>query len=776
MDYLELNNLKIGFLSLLIPLLLTNCEHNEKINQNHFSSGKKTVSFFCDFESNFHPENWKLKLQRIKKEKNRFEHFEKEQLYGHKFKFIIPDSFSNSSVLVKATFKYRNLSENVGKYVFFSSLHKDKGNLWKAKPLIGKAASDKWFVFSDSITVPANRKKRTSIELYPYNSNKAIFDLDSIKIEIREKKFPSSLGDIKKNFKQFSTIRLNSPIFDSVALFAVINNKFEQSSFNSLEDTLLGENNHLSVEANYSKQQETLLWNVKTVFKKRTKLNRLALIFKYKGEITEVYKNSRQTSEKIYGNEIWLGKEGFKITVDSLNWFCYGNKNVSSFQILKQKKLLIVNLDYSQDHPLYHFPELKNITNQKEDISANVYDEKRGLSLNNTFRFTSSKKIKSIPRILPTQKGFQAAFLWTEHADFGDIKLHKTTYYGDENASGPSEAKAGFAFHKIPVTKSVFYTINDTLRNNDYPSSFLTSKPTSIKKTPDFECFLDSLHSIGNEICLHTPDFYTSNEKTMEEALEYITKKYGSKTWIDHGYNNGHSDNREDFMCDGLNNYAVELWRRYNIKYFWNGYFEDTLVQNVFKSSLSRTVPFYGFEDQLPYPLFWENNKAPGLFSWRTSTVFYPKNGSTWNYNFSDEILNDFVTKYGIEFSHIYPAHAGHSGFWKLSPDSTFCIEPEFETTLKKMNVLREQGKLQLPTVSEFMSHQENLSLINYKIEKDKVIISNGGKDITGLTLVVKRKNLPQTFYTDFPNHRINGKDLIFWFDLKKGDKKIITF
>ena len=262
----------------------------------------------------------------------------------------------------------------------------------------------------------------------------------------------------------------------------------------------------------------------------------------------------------------------------------------------------------------------------------------------------------------------------------------------------------------------------------------------------------------------------------MKDALEYITKRYGSQAWIDHGYNNGESDNREDFMCDGLNTYAFDLWKQYKIKYFWNGYFEDTLIQNKFRYAMSRTIPFHGFEDQLPFPIIWENNKAPGLFSWRTSTVFYPNDGAAWNYSFSDNILNDFTANYGIEFSHIYPAHSGHKGFWTFAADSTFQIQPEFETTLRKMANLRDSGILQLPTVSEFMRHQENLKLITYRIKKNKVIIYNHGNDIKGLTLVIKNHNLPRQFYIDFPNNRINGDDLIFWFDIKKGNQKTLEF
>ena len=758
--YQKLNNVKKILLLLILPFLI-GCDSEEK-----------SAFFFCNYDSSSLSKEWKINHKMIKNEGNKFERFERNQLYGHTFNFTLPDSLSKKSVLVKVCFKFRNHSPNPGKYAFSTSSKESKFNLWEGKSLVSD--SGRWAIFQDSIVIPAERGVNTSVKLYPYNAKKTIFDVDSITVRVQQKKFPSFLTDIKKNLHDFPKVKLENPIFHSVALASIINNQIEKSSLIISDSLIIGESNHLTIEINQSNSKNSILWDMNTTFKKTTKVNRLALIYKYKGEITEVYRNNGIASNEIYGNEIWLGKQGFKLSLDSLNWFCYGGHNISSFQIFKEQKLLIVNLDFSEDHPLYHFPKMDNVINKKENVSANIYKANERKSIHNHFRISPSKTINSAPRILPTQHGYQSAFLWTEHADFADFRLHKITYYGDENASGPSEAKAGFVFHNIPVTKSVFYTINDTLKNNNYPKAFNHSQPTSIKKTPGFEAFLDSLHKVGNDICLHTPDFFTSNEKTMEEALEYITKRYGSQTWIDHGYNNGESDNREDFMCDGLNSYAFNLWKKYKIKYFWNGYFEDNLIQTKFKSSKSRTIPFYGFEDQLPFPIFWENNKAPGLFSWRTSTVFYPKSGLAWDYSFSDKILSDFTSHYGIEFSHIYPAHTGHTGFWKFDSDSTFSIQPKFDRALQKMASLRDKGILQLPTVSEFMKHQENLKLVTYRIEKNTVIIYNHGNDIKGLTLVIKKKDLPQTFYSDFPNHRINGEDLIFWFDINKNSQKLL--
>ena len=765
--------MKSIFVGLILFLIVSACGKHTKSNDILINNNVKSTYFFCDFDNDSIGSQWTIK-DNLKGIEDKYEHFEPDERYGHTFDIEVPDSFQNKTLVIKVSFKYRNFSNKASAFAFTAKQKGGNQILWEGKSFLCDSA--KWGVFEDSILLPANQEANTQVRLHPFNPNNISFDIDSITILLKQKEFPSFTNDIKNNINKFPIVIINNPLFQSVSLVSFINDKLEPSSFKFNEEgDIIGSNDFFDIEIKNSKEKNGVLFNGVSKFKKPTKVNRLAIIYKYKGEITEVYRNNRMASNQIYGNEIWLGKEGFKLTIDSTNWFCYGYNQLSSFQILKEQKLLIVNIDYSQDHPLFHFPELDTIINKKEDISANSYD-KEDTELIHYFRATSSKKIKSIPRVLPTQHGYQSAFLWTEHADFTDFRLHKVTYYGNEKVKGPSEATAGFAFHKIPVTKSVFYTVNDTLVNNDFDALGFDSQLASIKKTPGFSNFLDSLHSIGNEICLHTPDFFTSNKETMDEALKYISQRYGSHTWIDHGYNNGHSDNREDFMCDGLNNYALDLWHKYEINYFWNGYFEDTLVQKKFKYSMSRTIPFYGFEDQLPYPIWWENKKAPEILSWRTSTVFFTNGGGSWNYGFSNKILNDFTKNYGIEFSHIYPAHTQHQDFWTYDSDSTFIIQPEFEATLQRMANLREKGLLQLPTVSQFMQHQEAINFLEYQIEGDNLTIINNGKDIKGLTLVVKKEGLPDSFYRKFPNHRENGKDLVFWFDVKEKEMIKIMF
>ena len=115
-------------------------------------------------------------------------------------------------------------------------------------------------------------------------------------------------------------------------------------------------------------------------------------------------------------------------------------------------------------------------------------------------------------------------------------------------------------------------------------------------------------------------------------------------------------------------------------------------------------------------------------------------------------------------------------GFWTFDADSNFVIEPGFEETLQKMVTLRKKGILQIPTVSEFMDYQIAIEKVKYEIENDRVVIKNNGESIEGLTMVIKRKGLPTDFHKQFKNHRFNGDDLIFWFNMRKGEEKVLNF
>ena len=263
-------------------------------------------------------------------------------------------------------------------------------------------------------------------------------------------------------------------------------------------------------------------------------INRIALVSKYKGTINEIYRNQGRTTLVIPKHEIWIGNGGFSATKNGSNYHLYEPKGISSMQLKPQSNTIIFNLDYALDHPLLYFPELDSSENRFQDISANPYVE--GDTLSGEITLFSSSNIKSIPRKLMAKNGAQSTIIWTEHADYADFRLHKACYYGSEKINSPSQSTGGFCKYNIPVKKSVFFHSHDTLTNFHYrEKTEFKSLLASIVATPGYKDFLDSLDAKGHEICLHSPEFFTSNEGIMDTALQFITNHYHSPSWIDHG-------------------------------------------------------------------------------------------------------------------------------------------------------------------------------------------------------------------------------------------------
>jgi hypothetical protein len=160
--------------------------------------------------------------------------------------------------------------------------------------------------------------------------------------------------------------------------------------------------------------------------------------------------------------------------------------------------------------------------------------------------------------------GYLAGYVFTEHADGGNIRTQRAAYFGSEDISSIADAVGGFVGHKIPVTKSIFYTDAGSLSGS------------SIRDDPDwpqFLDFLDQLNETGNyDICLHTPDGSNSSRQVLDESIKFMKNRFDTKTWIDHDMYTG-KINRECIVADGLNPnseyYTADLWEKYDTRYFW---------------------------------------------------------------------------------------------------------------------------------------------------------------------------------------------------------------
>jgi len=513
-------------------------------------------------------------------------------------------------------------------------------------------------------------------------------------------------------------------------------------------------------------------------FTENREKTREALVFASSVETSKVFRANRKMDTSDFQKEYWLDKQGAQFGKGKNSWLIYHTPLVSSIQLNTKKNQLWVNLDYEKDHPFLHFPMLENQRDSITDISNSYF--KKGDKKETSFKITVGYAPESLPRFMKNPSGFLATYIWTEHADYTDIRTNRATYFGSENITSSDSAIGGFVKYGIPVTKSVFYFNPDDITNAEISGGNFTDLESTILSDPLFSDFLAQLSKNGHEICLHTPEQFSSNKKAMRKSLKYMKKNFGSPSWIDHGYNNGPENNREDLVCDGALEgselYSGKLWKKRKLNYFWNPYYEDFYTFDQWQFSEMLSKPYPGFGDFFPDPDYWQHPSRTGnLWHWPTKSVLYVERDDLWNFYFSDVVLNDFVDTWSVQFNHCYPAWVDpEKGFWYYDENGTIKARPGFNRTLEKMAILRDEGLLNLPTVQTYLDYRIATEQVEYKIIADgNVIVTNmGDKDISGLSFALQTKDVLVDGVT--PEKKLVDEDLIFWFELKIGESKVI--
>jgi len=504
---------------------------------------------------------------------------------------------------------------------------------------------------------------------------------------------------------------------------------------------------------------------------------RQAVVVDASQDIAEVYRANRKSDTTNFQTEYWLGHEGVSFGKGDNSLTTYHNSDISSMQLLTLKNQLWINLDYEKDHPFFQFPLNNDSTDWKVDWSCSKYEKKA--KKNYQFSFFAGSKTESLPRFMKNPNGFLATYIWTEHADFTDIRTNRAVYFGSEKITEADSATGGFVKYQIPVTKSIFYNNVDQVSNSKISGNAFQSLECSFLEDSDFQDFLFQLKKNKIEICLHTPEQFTTTRPQLETALAGMQKDFQSVSWIDHGDNNHLENNREDMVCDGtLKNspyYAADLWKKYGLKYFWNSYYEDYLTFMNWGFPCSVEQPYSGFGDFFPNPDFWTNTRTPGIWHWASKSVTYVENDGLWDYKFSDNILNNFVHDWGVGINHTYPAWVDPAkGFWVYATDSTLIAAKGFNRTLERMSKLKDEERLNVCTVEDFMDYQLALQLVSYQIQTDgRVKITNNGKgEIKDLAFATK--GIAVTVDMLIPNQKMANGEIIFWFDLLPDETKLI--
>jgi hypothetical protein len=547
---------------------------------------------------------------------------------------------------------------------------------------------------------------------------------------------------------------------------------------------------------------------VRTRYKSNTIINREALVAKFDVPVTEIYLKNRRIDSGPFDTEYWLQHQGVRFGSGSRSSLIYNTPHVSSLQLNTDKNLLFINLEYSLDHPFIKIPYQKDGAGRWIDLSPANYsaDTER----ENFFSFYFGCIPPATPRLVSVPYGFIAGYVFTEHADEGNLRTNQAAYFGDENISDIKGASGGFAGHKIPVTKSVFYV--DSAQN--ISGAFIRDG----SEKPSFSDFLRQIYSTGfYDICLHTPEGYNSNRETLNESIKFMKENFDAKTWIDHGMYNGNL-NRESFVCDGLDPgseyYAADLWGKFDTRFFWNPAAE--LIENsmISPSKSLKKGRFYkayvdflkhylsseelkemsipaaikellrrhqnkGDENSMrpnkgnafPTPLYWQHpTRTKSFYSWTTDYV--KDYGRLLNNKAEKELLNEqrqidkLISDWGVFLNHGYYVRNRKDHNIFIESDGKIVINPFFDRILKYMSDRRDSGELYLTTIRDLLQYWIMIENISFEYLPDGRInvINNNNEPVRGLSLAVHARSVQVN--GEIPEYKRVGEETIVWFDI----------
>jgi len=510
-----------------------------------------------------------------------------------------------------------------------------------------------------------------------------------------------------------------------------------------------------------------------------------------------------------FEQEYWLNKEGARFGSDERSALIYHNPNISSLQLQTEKKLLFVNLDYYIDHPYGYAPFPKRENEKLNDQSKANYNE--GYERNNSFSINFGSHPKVTPRLMAVPYGYQASYIFTEHADAGNIKTQRAAYFGSEQVIRASDAIGGFVKYGIPTTKSVFYLASGSSKGSGIKED--SSDSLLIK-------FLDQLHSTRlYDICLHTPEESNSSRIVLAEAIEFMKNRYNTISWIDHGFFKG-AVNREAFVADGLDPnsvyYAADLWEKFDTRYFWSPqveYNRDSLhislteeikkfqfykaYVSLWKNFLSsrelkEMTPFQaikelnrryhnkfesnslmpGMGDSYPTPLYWQHpTRTNNFYSWATDFVQLFVDLSPEIVEQEQIQIDNLVKNRGIFISHGYYVRKHDSKVIISDEKGKLVVNPYFNEILSSIAQKRDKGELYTTTVRDLLDYWIKLENVTFEYLPggEIEITNNNDKPIQGLSIAMKTDKV--SIDNKIPSTKKLGEDTIIWFDVNAGEK-----
>ena len=644
-------------------------------------------------------------------------------------------------------------------------------HFWQAYPL-DRFMSDttEWSTASLDLVFPSDYIKSGTIKSFIWNKGEERLLFDDARLEISAHALPSHQPETSADSTSLTT-KYFLPEKDFIVIVEYINADGDTISDPSISVT----NMHVGFKLD---PNDIIGFNIttETRFKEDVKLLRLAFVLPLPdGEIT-VFRRNQHIDSLHLQSSYYLDREGFTVKNDSISWSTYHNTGISSLQLDIENRTACFNIDYWRDHPLLHYPMRSDTSDYFEDISyRNV---KAGEVLTGEFNIFS-KAPDDLPRLMPVWDGYQSAFIFTEHADWTDIRTHRAVLFGNENITKPEDAVGGFCYYNIPVTKSVFYWNPDHITNAETSEGRFPGLIESIKTNKEFYKLLKSIKKEGFEICLHSPEIYTTIPSEFPKAMRFMKKQFGTKSWIDHGYNNGPEKNREDMVCDGLlpdsPQYAADLWKENGVRYLWNPYYEENRMER-YNFDNHFVQPYDGFGDALPNrQITTLPNGDKDFLLWSTPSTLEVNEDREWYYYFDSVRLQRLVDQHNVFITHTYPAWSNPwRAFWEYDEKGNAVAMPGFNFALSQLARFREEKKILPTTVEAYLSYYEKLQNVEYLILNNQAVrLINHGEAIQGLTLLCSKPVVVEGKAIDF---RKVDEGYLIWFDLKKNETVTIKY
>lgn len=702
--------------------------------------------------------------------------------YGLGLEFPIHDTLrgKNLHLLFEADYRF---PDTTGQGEIVLTITKGQETPFWTSYQLAQYANDsaQWFHASIDMNIPSDYLEGGLIKLFHWNRNHNRIFIDNARLNFTPWTMPSFLPEVRHDSitEDSFVLRLDdslqTPLTYPIGMLTEYildgDTVTEYHLFTKIKDDRYRAVSKMDTTYVISFSQNTqLILRPFSRFYNDGRLLRQTVVVPFIDSTLAVYRRNMSVDTSLSQPEYYLDREGFKVGEGDHTVISYHQTFISSTQFDAINRIAFFNLDYWRDHPMIHYPLNDTVLDHFEDISCSPVT--KGMEWDHFITLYIGDDIKNLPRIMPIPYGYESGIIFTEHADWSDIRTHRATYYGSERITKPADAIGGYVYYGIPVTKSVFYNNPDNVTNEAISQGTFTGLHATIKTDRNFEKFLKQLYKIGYDICLHTPEQYTTTPNNLKEALDYMRRNFKSVSWIDHGYNNSPKHNREDLVCDGLT-LTADLWQKNGVKYLWNAYYEENrMKQWEFDNNL--TQPYPGFGDALPNRQITPIVGHDYFLTWSTPSTLDANDDNDWDFYFNDHRVQKLIDNHSVHITHVYsPWVWPGRTFWTYDADSTIVARPGMNRAFKRIASLRDEHKMLPMTVKTYLDYYSGLLQVYYEvIDSEHIRLQNFGKEVKGFTLLCPS---PIRFEDNrFYDFRKSGDEYYVWFDLKSNDKVII--